>query len=266
MCGRMSGRMNEGADDPPLKKEFRPLPGGFDAEGKPLTVLGAAFLAFSAVPEITKIVITISPGSEDAARAALPSCGSESLLVSGGPTRRASVHNALAALEAFSPDYVLIHDGARPWVDTALIRRIIEAVQIYGAVIPLLPLTETPKEIDSVSVANTPVDNIHIGSISTDSITVSNTPLLLIRRHLKRANFGAAQTPQAFAYPAILRSHEKAALREQNEGVDYTDDAEVWAEFQGPVAAAAGAPENRKITFPEDMAQQFQIQTQWTLY
>jgi 2-C-methyl-D-erythritol 4-phosphate cytidylyltransferase/2-C-methyl-D-erythritol 4-phosphate cytidylyltransferase/2-C-methyl-D-erythritol 2,4-cyclodiphosphate synthase len=64
---------------------------------------------------------------------------------------------------------------------------------------------------------------------------------------------GAAQTPQTFAFPDILRAHEKAAERELREGYEYTDDAEVWGEFIGPVASTPGSAKNRKITYPEDL-------------
>jgi 2-C-methyl-D-erythritol 4-phosphate cytidylyltransferase len=94
-------------------------------------------------------------------------------------------------------------------------------------VIPLLPLLETPKEID---------------------------PQGFILRHLRRSNLGSAQTPQGFAFPQILHAHEKAAERELREHYDYTDDAEVWGEFCGPVATVPGERENRKITYPEDLA------------
>jgi 2-C-methyl-D-erythritol 4-phosphate cytidylyltransferase len=110
-------------------------------------------------------------------------------------------------------------------VDQALIRRAIAAVFVHNAVVPILPLTETPKEIDGAG---------------------------FVRRHLKRAQIGGAQTPQAFAYPAILLAHEQAAVRERG-GVCYTDDAEVWGEFAGPVAVIEGSPQNKKITFPEDL-------------
>jgi 2-C-methyl-D-erythritol 4-phosphate cytidylyltransferase len=112
-----------------------------------------------------------------------------------------------------------------------LIDKIIDAVYLYGAAIPLLPLIETPKEGD------------FSGPGGTGFIT----------RHLKRAGLGVAQTPQGFVFPEILRAHEKAAIRESRDGVEYTDDAEVWGEFVGPVAVVSGDPENRKITFPGDM-------------
>jgi 2-C-methyl-D-erythritol 4-phosphate cytidylyltransferase/2-C-methyl-D-erythritol 4-phosphate cytidylyltransferase/2-C-methyl-D-erythritol 2,4-cyclodiphosphate synthase len=226
-----------------IKKEYRPLPGCFDSNGNPLTVLGAAAAAFAVVKEICSVIIVVPPGGEQAARAALPALTEPARFsgggngtafpegyirfVSGGPTRRASVHNALAALQTLDPAYVLIHDGARPWVDEALIRGVIDAVITHNAAVPLLPLTETPKEIDAQG---------------------------FVSRHLKRARIGGAQTPQALAYPKILQAHELAAIREKEEGVSYTDDAEVWGEFNGSVAVIAGSPRNRKITFPEDLA------------
>jgi 2-C-methyl-D-erythritol 4-phosphate cytidylyltransferase len=106
-----------------------------------------------------------------------------------------------------------------------------EAVIAWQAALPLLPLVETPKE------------------------TAADVPggPFFVKRHLRRASIGTAQTPQGFAFPEILYAHEKAAARELAEGFEYTDDAEVWGEFQGPVAAVAGSPENRKITFPGDL-------------
>ena len=215
------------------KKEYLPLPGALNS----LSVLGAAVSAFAAVPEIRIIVIVVPDEpkiGETAARNALPSAGIARPLrfVTGGSTRRASVFNALKALAADAPNYVLIHDGARPWISPALIERVIMGVKQYRAVIPLLPLTETPKETDL------PLD----GSFDKGSV--------FIKQQLKRRFIGTAQTPQAFAFPEILAAHEKAAVQE---GREFTDDAEVWAEFCGPVAVIPGEIKNRKITFKEDM-------------
>jgi len=223
-----------------VKKEYLPLPGASDS----LTVLGAAVSAFAAVPEIRIIVIVVpneSETGETAARNALSSkifagTGPTMRFVTGGSTRRASVFNALRALAADTPGYVLIHDGARPWVSSALVERVIMAVKQYRAVIPLLPLTETPKETD-LSLE---------GFVGCDSWGP-----VFIKQQLKRAFIGTAQTPQAFAFPEILAAHEKAAAQD---GRDFTDDAEVWAEFCGPVAVIPGEIGNRKITFKEDIS------------
>jgi 2-C-methyl-D-erythritol 4-phosphate cytidylyltransferase len=215
-----------------IKKEYQKI----DDSAESLTVLGSAVSAFASVPSVEIIVITVPENGEAAAREALPSefltAGRPKVLfVSGGKTRRASVFNALSILASYSPCYVLIHDGARPWVSPSLIERVIEAVKKHGAVIPLLPLTDTPKECDASLEA----------------------PQVFIKRHLKRVNTGIAQTPQAFRFPEILKAHEKAAEHEQSEHIEFTDDAEVWGMFCGPVAVIPGAAENRKITFPDDL-------------
>jgi 2-C-methyl-D-erythritol 4-phosphate cytidylyltransferase len=124
---------------------------------------------------------------------------------------------------------VLIHDGCRPWISVSLIRAVMEAAPLYRAVIPALPLAETPKEIDAPE----------------------GRPLF-ISRHLRRSSVFAAQTPQAFSFAEICAAHEKAAEKERR-GFEYTDDAEIWGEFCGRVAVIPGEAANRKITFPEDL-------------
>ena len=213
-----------------IKKEYQKL-------NNAVTVLGSAVSAFAGVPSVEIIVIAIPENGEAAAREALPpECLAAQrpkiLFVSGGKTRRASVLNALSFLSAYSPSYVLIHDGARPWVSPSLIENIIEKVKKHGAVIPLLPLTDTPKECDAP------------WEFQPDG----GTSAVFIKNHLKRANTGIAQTPQAFKFPEILHAHEKAALVQE----EFTDDAEVWGRFCGQIAVIPGSPENRKITFPED--------------
>jgi 2-C-methyl-D-erythritol 4-phosphate cytidylyltransferase/2-C-methyl-D-erythritol 4-phosphate cytidylyltransferase/2-C-methyl-D-erythritol 2,4-cyclodiphosphate synthase len=227
-----SSRMGAGGAS---KKEYLPL-GLPDDEGKPLTVLGASVLAFTVFPRIETIVIAVPARGELEARKALPDyllsppekgkARPRLLFVPGGSNRRVSVHHALSLLAAYSPGLVLIHDGARPWVSAGLISAVIRATLRHGAVIPLLPLVETPKEVDGKG---------------------------FILRHLRRAGAGTAQTPQGFLFPAILRAHEKAAEKELAEAYEYTDDAEVWGEFCGPVATVPGEIGNRKITFPEDL-------------
>jgi 2-C-methyl-D-erythritol 4-phosphate cytidylyltransferase/2-C-methyl-D-erythritol 2,4-cyclodiphosphate synthase len=59
-----------------------------------------------------------------------------------------------------------------------------------------------------------------------------------------------AQTPQGFRLGPLLEAHRRADA----EGVDATDDAELWARYAGPVAWTEGERDNRKITFREDLA------------
>ena len=218
-----SSRMGSG------KKEYLPL---YHSTEKAMTVLGAAVAAFSSCPQVDTIVVTVPTGEEHIAKSCIPeglfARKGGVLFIEGGPTRRASVHKALSFLESYRPTHVLIHDGARPWVKRDLIEGCIEATIRYGAVIPALPLVETPKELENDAQ--------------------------FIKRHLKRTGLCTAQTPQGFAFPEILRAHEKAAEKEGKENYAYTDDAEVWGEFVGKVTVIPGDPENRKITFPEDLS------------
>jgi 2-C-methyl-D-erythritol 4-phosphate cytidylyltransferase len=211
------------------KKEYLPLPGN-----KTMTVLGAAVSAFASCPQITSIAITIPPESSEEAKASLPAgLRDKVIFVNGGTTRRASVHNALARLEQHNPTHILIHDGARPWIKPDLIERVMDAAISCDAVIPALPLTETPKELFKP--------------------TAESPSAVYIKRHLKRNNVWAAQTPQGFVFSKILEAHEKAREKEEREDFEYTDDAEIWGEFIGQVAVIPGDPENKKITYPEDL-------------
>ena len=192
--GRMSGQ----------KKEFLPLPSSLGQ----LTVLGSAVTAFASCTEIGSIVIAIKEGEEDIARSCLPRelQGSQGKIIFtiGGPSRRSTVHKALLCLKEIEPTHVLVHDGARPWVSLNLIKQIIKASILNGAVIPVLPLVETPKELKTPGLRN------DIG---------------FIERHLRRESLYTAQTPQGFAYPDFLKAQEKAAEKEASDSIEYTDDA-----------------------------------------
>ena len=204
-----------------------------------LTVLGSAVSAFASCPRIGPIIVTEPPDGKSAAAAYLPpDLLTRVFFVTGGPSRRASVYNALSFLESHKTSYVLIHDGARPWIKKDLIEKTIDAVIRFGAVIPALPLIETPKELGA--------------GLCLELSTSENAEF--ITRHLRREKLCTAQTPQGFKFPEILRAHEKAREREEKEGFLYTDDAEIWGEFAGKVAVIPGDIGNRKITYPEDLA------------
>jgi 2-C-methyl-D-erythritol 4-phosphate cytidylyltransferase len=211
-----------------VKKEFLKLEGCFDVAGNPLTVIGAAVSVFVLSKKVDAIVVATPIKGGQKARDSIPSSllGDVSVsFVEGGATRFASVHNALKALIPFKPDYVLVHDGARPWIRVELVNAVIDGTARYGAVVPLIPLVETPKEIEYVNGER------------------------FVRRHLRRSYVAAAQTPQGFRFAELLDAYEKASVVKK----EYTDDAEVWGEFCGPVAAIPGLNENKKITFPEDI-------------
>ncbi|MDR0411044.1 MAG: 2-C-methyl-D-erythritol 4-phosphate cytidylyltransferase [Treponema sp.] len=219
-----SSRMNG------VKKEFLILEGHFDDEGNPLTVIGAAMSVFVLSKRVDVIAVATPVKGEQEARRSLPLSLFRNVsvfFVKGGDARFASVHNALKALVPFKPDYVLVHDGARPWINAELVDTVINATVRYGAAVPLVPLVETPKEFDDIGGAR------------------------FVRRHLQRSHIAAAQTPQGFRFVELLDAYEKASVFKK----EYTDDAEVWNDFCGPVAVVSGLSENKKITFPEDIPQ-----------
>jgi 2-C-methyl-D-erythritol 4-phosphate cytidylyltransferase/2-C-methyl-D-erythritol 2,4-cyclodiphosphate synthase len=142
----------------------------------------------------------------------------------GGATRQASVRAGLEALAARKPEIVLIHDAARPFASAALVSRAIAAAQRSGAAIPALPVTDTVKSVDAQGIVDKTLDR--------------NTLRLV-------------QTPQGFAFPALLDAHRRAAVAGRD---DFTDDAAL-AEWAGmKVSVFAGDPGNIKITSPEDFA------------
>jgi 2-C-methyl-D-erythritol 4-phosphate cytidylyltransferase / 2-C-methyl-D-erythritol 2,4-cyclodiphosphate synthase len=144
--------------------------------------------------------------------------------VSGGATRQASVRAGLEALEPREPDIVLVHDAARPFASSELIARAIAAAQKTGAAIPGLPVTDTVKRIDRTGMIETTLD---------------------------RNSIRLVQTPQAFAFSALLKAHRRAATQGRD---DFTDDAAL-AEWAGmKVSVFEGEPGNIKLTTPDDFA------------
>jgi 2-C-methyl-D-erythritol 4-phosphate cytidylyltransferase len=145
------------------------------------------------------------------------------VFVAGGQTRQASVFLALLELERFMPDYVLIHDGARPWIDIGTIKRVMDGTVKKGACLPVVKSRDALKELGSEG---------------------------LIERHLDRERVAGAQTPQGFEYPGLLKAHKKA---HDDDFRHFTDDGEVYATYIGPVFTVEGNVTNRKITYPFDL-------------
>jgi len=144
--------------------------------------------------------------------------------VLGGATRQASVRAGLEALSPMAPDIVLVHDAARPFCSTELVSRAIGACAATGAAVPALTVTDTIKQLDADG---------HVAGT------------------LDRAQLRAVQTPQAFAYPALLQAHRRAAMDGRE---DFTDDAAL-AEWAGlKVAVFAGETGNVKLTTDEDFS------------
>lgn len=150
-----------------------------------------------------------------------------SQIVAGGKERYHSVHNGLKACK--DADIVLIHDGARPFVDDAIIARNINMVKEYGACVTGMPVKDTIKISDAEGF-------------------VQETP----RRDL----IWTIQTPQTFRYDLIRNAYDTFLNNEEENCKLYnvTDDAMVAELFGGlKVKLVEGSYNNVKITTPEDM-------------
>ena len=140
--------------------------------------------------------------------------------VPGGARRRDSVQIGLESL-APAPDYVLIHDGARPFLTEALIGHGLAAAQQHGAATAAVPVKDTIKRVGA------------------DGLVVE-TP--------DRSTLWTVQTPQVFAYDLILHAHHTI-----DHAWDATDDAALVERAGHPVAIFMGSYENIKITTPSDL-------------
>ena len=125
----------------PLPKVFAPL------AGAPLVVW--SLRAYARHPEVECLCLVVASQYLDQARAL---CEREvdcaCVVAAGGPQRRQSVRNGLLALEAFAPDLVAIHDGARPLVTEAIITDSLRRGRECGAALAAVPASDTVKQVE----------------------------------------------------------------------------------------------------------------------
>ena len=182
--------------------------------GRPLFVHAVEML--SRIGRITETVVVVHPDDAESARLAVAEILPHPAVVTGGATRRES---SLAGIRAASEEFVLIHDGCRPFASRALIDRVLDGVEQHGAVVPILPSTETLYRLD-------------------DEHRVSGV--------IDRTAVARAQTPQGFRRSLILRCLEAADNA-------VTDDASALLAQGEPVLPVEGEATNQKITYPEDL-------------
>ena len=192
-------------------------------EGKPLLYYALKTFQESFIEEI--ILVTGSSEVEYCKNEIVEKYGLDKVkkVVPGGKERYHSVYEGLKAVE--NCEYVYIHDGARPFVDTGMLERAYEAVERTGACVIGVKAKDTIK-------------------IADENGMVDYTP--------NRALVWQVQTPQVFNYQSIKEAHEIVMAKED---ILITDDAMVYeTAFGKPVRLVEGKYENIKITTPEDMA------------
>ncbi|WP_131040727.1 2-C-methyl-D-erythritol 4-phosphate cytidylyltransferase, partial [Clostridioides difficile] len=138
----------------------------------------------------------------------------------GGKERQDSIYNGLKELDK-NCDIVLIHDGARPFVDHRIINESIKVAKEKKAVVVGVPVSDTIKIVSDGTVQETP----------------------------ERSLLWAAQTPQTFEYNLIIDAYEQA-YKNNYYG---TDDSMLVENIGQSVTMVMGSYENIKITSPEDL-------------
>ena len=140
-------------------------------------------------------------------------------LVLGGDTRQKSVHNGLLSLDK-DTDFVIIHDGARPFIDQKTISLAIEQAKIYNSCVVCGKSVNSLRQITSD------------GSISLDRDLVVQV-----------------QTPQIFKYDSILKYYTSAL----EDNLSFTDDASLAQHYNEKIHLLINENNNTKITVQEDL-------------
>ncbi|MCX7360294.1 MAG: bifunctional 2-C-methyl-D-erythritol 4-phosphate cytidylyltransferase/2-C-methyl-D-erythritol 2,4-cyclodiphosphate synthase [Alphaproteobacteria bacterium] len=199
------------------------------------TVLYHTLLAFKAAPQIAGSRVVIASGDEllyEAATAGL----NLPPPVTGGASRQQSVLNGLEALVAEAPDFVAIHDAARPFVRPADVGACLgEAAKpgTDGAILGV-PVTDTLKRVDKTGAIFETVPRLHLWR---------------------------AQTPQIFRFGALLAAHRAVASLAEREATALTDDAAVAERAGLRLVMVAGSEDNFKITTSEDLQRATRMET-----
>ena len=192
-----------------LPKQYQPI------AGKPL--LRYSIEALHARPAIAGVQVVIHPDHH--AEYAAATQGLRLLPpVHGGAERGDSVRAGLQVLAAHAPDYVLIHDAARPFLTQAMIGALLIELTAEDAVLPALPVADTVRRFTGG-----------------------------VWHEVSRASLMRMQTPQAFPFPRIR------ALLEQST-VPTTDEAALWLAAGGTLRYVPGDEDLRKVTTASDIA------------
>ncbi len=147
-------------------------------------------------------------------------------IVDGGETRFHSVKNGLRSLSPApvrEGSLVAVHDGVRPFVSVDVIRRCFEAAREHAAVVPVVPVVETVRQL--------------LPSHTGEGVSAT----------IDRSKLRLVQTPQVFTHSLLLQAYKQPYCD------TFTDDASVVEALGHPVTLVDGNRENIKITTPFDL-------------
>ena len=196
--------------------------GGVDKTFVP--ILGLPLVAhtldrFESFPQVDQIVLVLAEESLDRGRELVQERGYRKVahVCAGDQRRQDSVRNGL---ELLSPcEWVLVHDGARPCLDEAMLQRGLDAAAECGSAVAGVPVKDTIKLV---------------------------SPDLMVNQTPDRSLLWAAQTPQVFQYDLFLEAHRTCTE-------DVTDDAAMVEALGHPVKMFQGSYQNIKVTTADDL-------------
>ena len=176
---------------------------------------------FEEDPNCSGVILVINDLEKNDFQASLDKFGIKKVIgfVSGGKERQYSVYHGVQAIK--NDGIVLVHDGARPFLDVELINGLVEGAENYGASVLAVPVKDTVKKATGNKVKET----------------------------VESPGLRAIQTPQAFRMPLLRRAHEMA----MKEGFLGTDDASLVERLGHDVIIIEGSYDNIKLTTPEDL-------------
>ncbi|WP_040953150.1 2-C-methyl-D-erythritol 4-phosphate cytidylyltransferase [Gorillibacterium massiliense] len=188
-----------------------------------LPILVHTLKVFESIPEAADIVLVTGAADVDRCRDYVReySLTKVKAVLAGGAERQISVRLGLAALPE-ETDWVLVHDGVRPFVQAPEILACWREAQLTGGAVLAVPVKDTIKVVDSSG---------------------------MIQHSPERRSLWAMQTPQAFRFSLLREAHERA-LRD---GFLGTDDVSLLERIGAPVRVVEGRYDNIKITTPEDL-------------
>ncbi len=181
-------------------------------------VMRRSLMAFLEHPGVAHVQAVIHPDHRDLYDEAVRGLDLPAP-IHGGAQRQQSVVLGLEGLAKKAPDYVLIHDAARPLVPAGVISRVLAALETSPGAVPALPVADTLKRGDDTTITAT----------------------------LDRQGLWRAQTPQGFRFTDILAAHRQTVSNE------LTDDSAAAERAGLVVAIVEGSEDNIKVTTPEDL-------------
>jgi 2-C-methyl-D-erythritol 4-phosphate cytidylyltransferase len=198
-------------------KQYLPVAG--------VPLLLRALRPFTSHPDVSHVVVVLSPADAERPPEFLDTLRGESMtIVAGGRERADSVAAGLQALPAGCA-IVLVHDGARPFVDRGVIDAVIGHARAGEGAVAAVPVSDTIKEVEGPDP-------------------------LLVRRTVPREGLWRAQTPQGFPRALLERAYAQAGAAASAA----TDDASLVEACGGSVRVVPDSPRNLKITTRDDLA------------